>query len=195
MCVTYVLGAADIVDDKFAHQVPTEEQKGAWRNVQDAERMKELAQKEEAVHAAAEEKASTKEAIARRLEREQRRAASKVTSPGERMAEPSMDAFDSVSGPSLPRQTKSLAASSSTTVHSVRIPTSSSEFAWYSPAEYCYSTIDAAREAGVWSYPETSAQRARCCVFRVLWEKGYYMGCGIKFGGDFLVYPGEYGLP
>nr|CAG4642871.1 EOG090X0G6M [Evadne anonyx] len=28
-------------------------------------------------------------------------------------------------------------------------------------------------------------------VFHDLWERGYYLTCGEKFGGDFLVYPGD----
>jgi hypothetical protein len=50
--------------------------------------------------------------------------------------------------------------------------------------------LDAARAAHVWSYPSNAEERARCEVFRDLWEKGYYMGGGSKFGGDWLVYPG-----
>ena len=53
------------------------------------------------------------------------------------------------------------------------------------------TTLEAARQAGVWTYPTTSFEHAKCRVFQDLWEKGNYMGGGIKFGGDFLVYPGE----
>lgn len=31
----------------------------------------------------------------------------------------------------------------------------------------------------------------RCKVFSDLWEKGYYITSGEKFGGDYLVYPGD----
>lgn len=31
----------------------------------------------------------------------------------------------------------------------------------------------------------------RAAVFADLWEKGYYLTGGQKFGGDFLVYPGD----
>ena len=31
----------------------------------------------------------------------------------------------------------------------------------------------------------------RCNVFIDLWNKGYYITAGEKFGGDFLVYPGD----
>eukprot|EP01135_Chromosphaera_perkinsii_P011021 Nk52_evm55s2309 gene=Nk52_evmTU55s2309 len=33
--------------------------------------------------------------------------------------------------------------------------------------------------------------RRRCIVFRDLWERGYYLTPGAKFGGDFLAYEGE----
>lgn len=31
----------------------------------------------------------------------------------------------------------------------------------------------------------------KCKVFKDLWDKGYYITAGEKFGGDFLVYPGD----
>lgn len=152
-----------------------------------------MAQKIAVVNTAAEKKASTKEAAARRLEREQRRAALRAKGRCEQVEEPSIE-VDSVHPEPVPSQKKSTPTTSlaaSSVPYSVKIPTSSEELAWYSPTEHTCTTLDAAREAGIWSYPETSAQKARCGVFRALWEKGYYMGCGIKFGGDFLVYPGE----
>lgn len=42
-----------------------------------------------------------------------------------------------------------------------------------------------------WLYPVTEAETTRYRVFKDLWEKGYYLTSGGKFGGDFLVYPGE----
>jgi len=95
--------------------------------------------------------------------------------------------------------------------YTVSVPTTSDTFAWYdynnnsdknddknpTPAlngtqrrRHTYDTLDAARTAGVWCYPSNAEERARCEVFRDLWEKGYYMGGGSKFGGDWLVYPG-----
>jgi len=96
---------------------------------------------------------------------------------------------------------------SSNVVYTVSVPTTSDAFAWYNYGDddndaasgprrrdqhhqRTYETLDAARAAGVWSYPANADERARCEVFRDLWEKGYYMGGGIKFGGDWLVYPG-----
>ncbi|KAH8025935.1 hypothetical protein HPB51_014268 [Rhipicephalus microplus] len=36
------------------------------------------------------------------------------------------------------------------------------------------------------NYPRTDAHKVRCRVFKDLWERGYYMTVGSKFGGDFL---------
>lgn len=41
-----------------------------------------------------------------------------------------------------------------------------------------------------WKYPVTSDQQLRYRIYKDLWEKGYYITGGEKFGGDFLVYPG-----
>ncbi|KAF8330772.1 tRNA intron endonuclease, partial [Cantharellus anzutake] len=71
----------------------------------------------------------------------------------------------------------------------IEIPTTSISFPWYNPR--VYSSLADARIAGIWSYPSNVEERARCAVFRDLSEKGYYMGSGLKFGGDWLVYPGD----
>ncbi|KAL7414415.1 hypothetical protein BDY24DRAFT_386878 [Mrakia frigida] len=70
-------------------------------------------------------------------------------------------------------------------------PSLSSPLPYYDPSAVTYTTLDAAREAGVWTYPSNLDERARSGVFRALWERGYFMGVGIKFGGGFLVYPGD----
>ena len=75
-------------------------------------------------------------------------------------------------------------------VYAIVVPGTSSSFSWYTPTPHTYSTIQAANDAGIWSYPSDLAERAKCAVFQDLWDKGYYMGGGLKFGGDFLVYPG-----
>jgi hypothetical protein len=98
-------------------------------------------------------------------------------------------------------------SSSSSLIYTISVPTTSDAFAWYDcdnnedndddddggrrRRRHTYETLDAARAADVWSYPTNADERARCEVFRDLWEKGYYMGGGVKFGGDWLVYPGS----
>ncbi|CAL1541976.1 unnamed protein product [Lymnaea stagnalis] len=42
-----------------------------------------------------------------------------------------------------------------------------------------------------WLYPCTEKEIMRYLVFRDLWNKGFYLTSGSKFGGDFLVYPGD----
>ena len=42
-----------------------------------------------------------------------------------------------------------------------------------------------------WTYPQTESERLQYRVFLDLWEKGYYLTSGIKFGGDLLAYPGD----
>ncbi|XP_035698913.1 tRNA-splicing endonuclease subunit Sen34-like [Branchiostoma floridae] len=47
------------------------------------------------------------------------------------------------------------------------------------------------QDAIPWKYPNTDKETLRCNVFQDLWEKGYFLTSGGKFGGDFLVYPGD----
>ncbi|XP_064597229.1 tRNA-splicing endonuclease subunit Sen34-like [Liolophura sinensis] len=42
-----------------------------------------------------------------------------------------------------------------------------------------------------WNFPLSEQEVMRCQVFRDLWERGYFLTSGCKFGGDFLVYPGD----
>lgn len=77
---------------------------------------------------------------------------------------------------------------------------SSSALPWYRPHASAsandrpinaYTTLADAARAGIWTYPNTSTDKARCAVFEDLNDRGYYMGTGLRFGGDFVVYPGE----
>ncbi|KAF8590484.1 tRNA-intron endonuclease catalytic domain-like protein [Ramaria rubella] len=71
----------------------------------------------------------------------------------------------------------------------VRIPSTSQSQPWYQPS--IYDDLSSAKHAGIWTYPRTPEERASCSVFRDLWGKGHFLGSGIKFGGNFLVYPGD----
>ncbi|KAF8520172.1 hypothetical protein BU17DRAFT_46973 [Hysterangium stoloniferum] len=71
----------------------------------------------------------------------------------------------------------------------VQIPSTSLSHSWYQPRRY--DTLDSAKQAGIWQFPSTLEERASYHVFRDLWEKGHFLGSGIKFGGEFLVYPGD----
>jgi len=39
--------------------------------------------------------------------------------------------------------------------------------------------------------PQTAHEKLRYAAFVDLWEKGYFLTSGLKFGGDFLAYPGD----
>ena len=41
-----------------------------------------------------------------------------------------------------------------------------------------------------WNFPQTEFEKLSCRVFTDLWEQGYFLTSGGKFGGSFLVYPG-----
>ncbi|HEV7736264.1 MAG TPA: hypothetical protein VGO47_02685 [Chlamydiales bacterium] len=72
--------------------------------------------------------------------------------------------------------------------YNVHIPGTLIYLPWYQPSKY--ENLAAAKEAAVWRYPSTLGEQASCRVFRDLWERGYFLGSGLKFGGEFLVYPG-----
>ncbi|XP_033329777.2 tRNA splicing endonuclease subunit 34 [Megalopta genalis] len=42
-----------------------------------------------------------------------------------------------------------------------------------------------------WKYPSNPKEQLRYYTYKDLWEKGYFVTSGEKFGGDFLVYPGD----
>eukprot|EP00112_Aurelia_sp_Birch-Aquarium-sp1_P014300 Seg308.3 transcript_id=Seg308.3/GoldUCD/mRNA.D3Y31 product="tRNA-splicing endonuclease subunit Sen34" protein_id=Seg308.3/GoldUCD/D3Y31 len=42
-----------------------------------------------------------------------------------------------------------------------------------------------------WNYPRTVTEQFNYAVYKDLWEKGYFITTGEKFGCDFLVYPGD----
>jgi tRNA-splicing endonuclease subunit Sen34 len=40
-------------------------------------------------------------------------------------------------------------------------------------------------------WPATDKDQVRYNIFKSLWEKGFYISRGSKFGGDYLLYPGD----
>nr|CAD7202290.1 unnamed protein product [Timema douglasi] len=42
-----------------------------------------------------------------------------------------------------------------------------------------------------WNFPVTPGEKLRYNTFKTLWEQGHFITPGQKFGGDFLVYPGD----
>ena len=116
------------------------------------------------------------------LIREQRAARRAATTANKTEADVGVGVSEDPIKASRPPQT--------TPAYPIVIPGTSTSFSWYTPEPHAYSTIQAAKDVGIWSYPSDLTERAKCAVFRDLWEQGYYMGGGLKFGGDFLVYPG-----
>jgi tRNA-splicing endonuclease subunit Sen34 len=73
------------------------------------------------------------------------------------------------------------------------VPATPVDHPWFSPAttSSIYHDLEAARSANIWTYPTTLLERARCASFRKIWEEGMYAGHGVRFGGEFLIYPGD----
>lgn len=159
-----------------------------------------LAEEREAREALNPDRAMSEKAVLKRKEREVRKSRGKANSLESNenpstplIAGPILDPAGSSRTATLhtPDMT---AARNSTTPYTVHVPGASTTFEWYATSTHSFTTLAAARDAGIWDYPETPFQRARCAVFRDLWEQGYFMGGGIKFGGEYLVYPGMFVL-
>lgn len=182
---------AILIDDPHAHPSPSAEDLRHWNAERETLARQQIAVAEvEKMSEKASKLSSSEEAIRKRKDREAKRAAvarAKALAEGVPVDDPT----------ALPPQpllsaTEDRAATPKATapVFNVTIPASSSDLPWYAPNPCTYSTLEAARQAGIWTYPTTAYERAKCRVFQDLWEKGNCMGGGIKFGGDFLVYPG-----
>ncbi|KAJ7219126.1 hypothetical protein GGX14DRAFT_434709 [Mycena pura] len=168
---------AVLVDDPKAHIQPSIGELQRW-----SLKEKELAQSQisHAPGVAKEPPGMSEEAIKKRKDREMKKAmAAEATSSA---------------GPEnalSPAETAAPSAQPSETQYTLVIPAASTSFEWYDDGMCRYTTIQAARAAGIWDYPSNLHERAKCGVFRGLWEQGMYLGGGIKFGGDYLVYPGD----
>eukprot|EP00079_Xenopus_tropicalis_P010299 XP_002935038.2 PREDICTED: tRNA-splicing endonuclease subunit Sen34 [Xenopus tropicalis] len=51
--------------------------------------------------------------------------------------------------------------------------------------------VDMCQASVHWPYAGQKEHEVRYKVFKSLWQKGYFLTSGSKFGGDFLVYPGD----
>ncbi|KZT26467.1 tRNA-intron endonuclease catalytic domain-like protein [Neolentinus lepideus HHB14362 ss-1] len=177
---------AVLVDDPSAHHTPDPLALEKWNDER-----KRTVQEQIAVAGAKESKEAgrsmTEAAIRKRREREEKRAKRKAQPQGE---EDLIPQEPQAPLPPHPQSDRPSTPSSSYT-YALLISSSSSSYSWYDASQSTYATIFSAQRAGVWIYPSTLYERARCAVFRDLWEKGYFMGVGIKFGGDFLIYPGD----
>jgi tRNA-splicing endonuclease subunit Sen34 len=177
-----------LIDDASAHHqaTPEEAEEYARAHEEDIVRQHEESIRREAEKNAKMNRGGTDEATRLREERLARRK-EKASAIGtddsvlqtEDVPPPQTTTTTTIPSPSIP--------------HLVRIAGSSSDLSNYRPSpENTYTSLESAREAGVWSYPSTLHERAKCGVFRALWETGHFMGSGLKFGGDFLVYLGSF---
>ncbi|KAF8212402.1 hypothetical protein K438DRAFT_1806454 [Mycena galopus ATCC 62051] len=175
---------AVLVDDPKAYMQPTVSELQRW-NLKE----KELAQLRltQLTTALSNSPAMmSDEAIKKRKERELKKQAAAAAKAAEAasLAEPDSSIFTPAENATTPQAAPD-------PQYTVVIPASSTAFQWYNDSACFYTTIQSAKEAGIWEYPSTLQERAKCGVFRGLWEQGMYMGGGIKFGGDYLVYPGD----
>ncbi|OMJ10000.1 tRNA-splicing endonuclease subunit Sen34 [Smittium culicis] len=51
---------------------------------------------------------------------------------------------------------------------------------------------DIGLESEEWEWPSTEEEILKFGVFKDLYNKEYYITPGLKFGGDYLLYPGTY---
>ncbi|KAG8759766.1 tRNA-splicing endonuclease subunit [Serendipita sp. 396] len=164
-------GVALLIDDSASHTSPSAEELSLW-NEQRRAALSRVPKKTGLLVPPT----LSDEALKRRLERQKRKEAQ--TTPSVESEE--LMTLESPS-PLTPK------ASSKELSYSFTIP-AASDFPWYHSK--CYSSIKEARNAGIWKYPETPEAQAKCAVFEDLWKQGYFMGNGLRFGGDWLVYPG-----
>ena len=85
------------------------------------------------------------------------------------------------------------AADGSTQKHPKDIPAGLSENSNQDSTLVCVNTKSVILETKdiIWKFPETESEEARYKVFSDLWKRGYFITNGSKFGGDYLVYPGD----
>lgn len=185
----FITGFACLVDDRNAHRDPSPALLSKW----DSARLKAikhqlaLAEEEQDAREQHTNPAMSEEAIRKRRERERKKSGAPSTADGLLSEQPDHDIPSSSQGDQERAPGRSGLSGATYTIH---VSASSSTLEWYNQPAHSYTTLTSAREAGIWDYPATADERARCSVFRDLWEKGYSMGGGIKFGGDYLVYPG-----
>ncbi|KAJ7905334.1 hypothetical protein B0H14DRAFT_3102812 [Mycena olivaceomarginata] len=176
-------GLAVLIDDPKAHVQPSVAELQRWNSKEKELAQLQLSQLTTALGTSP--AVMSEEAIKKRKERELKRqaAAAKAAEAQGALAEADSSIFtpsENAAPPPAPE-----------TQYTVVIPASSTSFEWYNDSTCLHSSIQSAKEAGIWEYPSNLHERAKCGVFRGLWEQGMYMGGGIKFGGDYLVYPGD----
>jgi len=195
-------GFAILVDDQNAHHDPSTAELEKWDSQRLQSVQEHLALAEEHARDLHPDRAMSEKAILKRKEREERKARSR-TDPDQPSQTPLLSEPIPDPANSRPESSRATAINQSdvtavtrnpaiSPAYTVQVPGASpSTFEWYAPTDHSFTTLATARDAGIWDYPQTPFERARCAVFRDLWEQGYFMGSGIKFGGEYLVYPGD----
>ena len=158
---------AVLVDDPTAHRTPSAAQLEQWNLTRRAGVHAQLAASEAKEAASAASKSLSEEAVRKRKEREEKRAAAaraKATAEGldEGLFDPAVDTGRAPPRPATPLESSSVARTTDNTestaslapsaVYTVTVPASSpASLPWYNPdSSSTYTTIDAARAAGVW---------------------------------------------
>ncbi|KIO20150.1 hypothetical protein M407DRAFT_140323 [Tulasnella calospora MUT 4182] len=196
-------GVAVLLDNASAStQPPSEAELADWRKgvadyrATSQDYLAEIRKQKET----AKGKQDTEEAQRKRIERESRKKSASAAAVKDAPAEGTPEDMASSSGaaddlfvpdetPSSPGLKPQVETKGEDMSYTVLIPATPDDHPWFRPPTY--ETIQAAKEAGVWTYPSTPTERAKCAVYRDLIDKGYFIGGGLKFGGDWLVYPGD----
>ncbi|WFD18389.1 tRNA-intron lyase [Malassezia caprae] len=190
------IDAALLIDEAHAYDAPTEQERvECWKHEEQKiheQKLRTLAQqKEQREKIEAQLRARDGDGA---LERRAARQAAKANGTA-----PSSDAGSEQSVPKKDSQEEDLermayvhdTPGSSAHIPGYRPCTASMQETMPGARVNTYTTLKDAYAAGVWTYPQTLAERARCAVFEDLHSKGYFLSTGLRFGGDFVVYPGD----
>jgi tRNA-splicing endonuclease subunit Sen34 len=184
--VVYLLrrGAVVLVDDTRAHDIEgfSEVELDQWHE-------QRVASISERRRAAVEEARETKE----KLKKQFSMSDSAMQKKRLREEKKRMQGAESKEDDLFAKVEPAVEAEAANPSHLITIPSSSSTLQWHNVrlGDNAFDTLSSAAKAGLWRYPATANQRARCAAFEAFRAKEYYMGKGLRFGGDFVVYPGE----
>ncbi|KAG2147128.1 tRNA-intron endonuclease catalytic domain-like protein [Suillus cothurnatus] len=167
-------GIAVLVDDPSAHHAPSQSALKATNS---------LTEEKGSIEASNPDRAMSENAKRKRKEREERRARSKANITSSVPAEHSPSPHPTSENPSqtVIGETPDNDIVMPSGSYTVNIPASSSKLEWYAPHSNASLTI--ARETGIWLYPSTLQERARCGD--TTWEGG------LNLVAEYLVYPGD----
>ncbi|KAG7092403.1 hypothetical protein E1B28_008760 [Marasmius oreades] len=178
---------AVLVDDPSAYPQPSTLQFQQWLKEQQDHLKQQIAvEVKNTKDNGSQDHAMSDEAVRKRKERELKRQ-QKAAEMQQQQGDTQVQSIAFISAEEdLQPQSQSTATSTT-----VLIPTASSSLPWHLPQNHTYDSVESAKAAGIWNFPSDLHDSARYRVFKDLWEQGYFLGGGIKFGGDYLVYPGD----